>query len=58
LRCPNAKATLTGTIGDCVQPQSREIAISLCCSDAKQVTRRGVRKVYLLLPWKSLFRGE
>jgi len=22
LRCPNAKATLTGTIGDCVQPQS------------------------------------
>ena len=24
----------------------------------KQVTRRGVGKVYLLLPWKSLFRGE
>ncbi len=25
---------------------------------AKQVTRHGARKVYLLLPWKSLFRGE
>jgi len=25
---------------------------------AKRVTRRGVRKVFLLLPWKSLFRGE
>ena len=25
---------------------------------SKRVTRRGVRKVCLLLPWKSLFRGE
>jgi len=25
---------------------------------SEQVTRRGVRKAYLLLPWKSLFRGE
>ena|SRR5947208_2300615 len=44
--------------------QSKEIVLSIeggstfLPFQAKGVTRRGVRKVYLLLPWKSLFRGE
>jgi len=42
---------------DCARP-GRGGACQPFSFSSERITRRGVRKVYLLLPWKSLFRGE
>src|SRR5438067_12337831 len=56
---PNATPNSLVKVRACFSIEGIGMCLPACSLfRAKPVTRRGVRKVYQLLPWKSLFRGE